>query len=86
MAADQLNRGIEIAGRVGVIGRLDDQAGLTAPAARPAVKSPDGVGLRSLEFVPEELGEELVVAVPVALAVERDEEQVRALELIEDPI
>ena len=86
MAADQLNRGIDIAGGVGVIGRLDDQAGLAAPAARPAVKSPDRVGLRLLEFVPEEFGEELVVAIPVAFAVERDEEQVRALELIEDPV
>ena len=37
-------------------------------------------------LVPEEFGEKRVVAVPVALPVKRDEQQVRALELIKDPV
>ena len=86
MAAHEVDRCIDIAGRVGVIGRLDDQAGLAAPAARTPVKRRNVVGLRPLELVPEELREELVVAVPVALRIERDEKQVRALELIKDPV
>src|SRR3954469_595517 len=42
------------------------------------------VGLAALEFVEQELGEELMVAVPLALLVQRNHEQVGAGELAQE--
>jgi hypothetical protein len=50
------------------------------------VQSGNGAGFGPLELVPEEFGEKRVVAVPVPLGVKRDEQQVRALELIQDTV
>jgi hypothetical protein len=67
-----------------VVRRLDDQAGLPVPTARAIVEKWHDVGLRSRQLVLEKVREERVVAVPLALRVERDQKQVRALELLED--
>ena len=50
---------------------FDDQAGLPIPAARAAVEQRRRVRVGSLELVPQQVGKEMVVAVPVAFAVER---------------
>ena len=51
------------------------------PVARPAVQLGDPVGLLVEQPGPEDVAEEVVVAVPGAAVVERDEEQVRPVEL-----
>ena len=43
------------------------------------MKSAHRVGLQPFELVPQQLGEQVVVAVPLTPTVERDEEEVRAL-------
>jgi hypothetical protein len=84
VAPHQLHCRINVAGGGGVICCLDDQAGLVVPAARAAVEKWNDVGFRPRQLVLEELREEWVVAVPLALRVERNQEQVRALEPLED--
>ena len=44
----------------------------------------DQLGLPPLEFRPQQFPEQVVVAVPLAAAVERDHQQVPALHLFED--
>ena len=53
------------------------------PGHRTTVERRHHLGLASLELVPEELAEEVVVAVPLAPAVERHHEAVCALERLE---
>jgi hypothetical protein len=57
--------------------RVRDQSLLEVPLGRPAVQFG---GVAPTELQAQEVGEEVVVAVPLALAVERDEEEVRALD------
>ncbi len=51
------------------------------PGAGPPVQVGDGVRRQALELADEQAAEQVVVAEPAPLAVERDHEQVRALEL-----
>ena len=59
---------------------LGPVAVVLVPVARPTVEDRDAVGLLVLEARPEHVGEELVIAIPLAAVVERDQEQVCAIE------
>lgn len=50
------------------------------PGAGPKVKLGDDVGLLVEEVRLQDVAEEVVIAVPVATVVQRDEEQVRSLQ------
>jgi hypothetical protein len=60
--------------------RAIDLPSALIPGARARVQVGDELGLRSLELLVQQLGEQVVVAVPAAGAIERDKEQVRALD------
>jgi hypothetical protein len=78
---DQLDGGVHVAGRGRVVGRVDDQTSVPIPGARAAVETGESVRRGRLELVLEELTEEVVIAVPLAPGVERDEQQVRVLQV-----
>ena len=63
----------------------DGRAVIAVPGGRPAVQRADARGLGERQLLPEQLREQVVVAVPDALAVERDEEEVGRLHLAQDP-
>ena len=63
--------------------RLGAVAGRLVPGAGPSVELVDPLGLLVEQPRPEHVGEEVVVAVPEAAIVERDEEQVRPVEPLE---
>ena len=68
--------------RVGrVVERLLDQPVLVAPRGRPLADPAGGGRVDRGELQLEQLAEEMVVAVPLAVRVERDEEAVAALQL-----
>ena len=64
-----------------MMNRLGCRAELAVPGARPPVQHLNMLGLGEPELVAQELAKEMVVAVPLALRVEGDKEEVRALEL-----
>ena len=63
--------------------RLGDQVVLGEPVRRPPVQPRHPVGVVALETAAQVLGEQVVVAEPLALVVERAQEQVAAFELLE---
>jgi hypothetical protein len=60
-----------------------EHAVVGVPLAGSAVQGEGAAGVLTQESSPERLREQVVVAVPGALIVERDDEQVAALELLE---
>jgi hypothetical protein len=82
---DQLDRRVVVAGgdRVpdGVVGVSLGQE----PPGRPSVQRRDRLGPGAFELQPQQLAEEVVVAVPLASIVQRHEEEVRALYLLKHP-
>ena len=54
---------------------------VAVPCARPSVQHPRTLGVGDRELVSQQLPEQVVVAVPLPLGVEGDEEEVRPLEL-----
>ena len=79
----------ELGGALDVVAghRVGDRLGRVAvrlvPVARPPMQLVDPVGLLVEQPCPQHVGEQVVVAVPEAAIVERDEEQVRPIELLE---
>ena len=65
-------------GRYCVLDGLVGRAVITMPGVGAAVQRRGQARLAPLEFHPQQLGEDRVKAVPPALVVERDEEQVAA--------
>ena len=53
---------------------------LLEPLARPPMEFGHPIGLRLLQVRPENFGEEVVIAIPPALIIERDDEEVAALQ------
>ena len=80
---EQAREDVHLSGRVRVRDRLLRQVVGDAPGHRPAVERSDRVRFAALELGAQQLAEEMVIAVPLALAVERDHEAVRALEPLE---
>ncbi len=68
----------EIAARVRVRERLLGVSVLFAPVCCPLQVDGEQLGMATLELGSEEFAEEVVVAVPLAAIVERDDERVRA--------
>src|SRR5262245_31927537 len=74
---------VEVAGGASVLDRgLEISVGLV-PSRRAPVEEGDELRLALGELTPEDVAEEPVVAIPDTLAVERDEEEIRALDLLE---
>ena len=82
----------EIPGQSGILGghgvrkRIGQQAGRGVPAGRGAVQGADPVGFQRAQAGPERLGEQVMVAIPASFAVERDDEQVLPLQVVEQPL
>lgn len=81
MARHELDRGVDVAGRGRVFGRIDNQACVAIPGAGPSVQNRHHVSIGRGELVLQQLAEQLVVAVPLALRVERHEQRVRTFQL-----
>ena len=80
---DQAGDGVRLARRVPVDDRRLGQVVVDAPRHRPPVQRAHDLGLAALELVPQQLAEQVVVAIPLAPPVERDQEAVGALERLE---
>ena len=80
---DQLGGPLEVMAGHGVGDRLGLIARRLVPGAGPPVQLVDPLGLFVGHSRPEHVGEEVVVAVPEAAIVERDEEEVRPIEPLE---
>ena len=74
---------VEVPAGQRVADRLGALAVLLVPVARPPVQVGHLVGLLVEQAGPQHVGEQVVVAVPLAAVVERDEEQVAAVERLE---
>ena len=75
-ALDQPGHPIGVLGRLGVVdGQLRQPVGL-APGRRPSLELLDQVGLAPLELRAEQVAEQMVVLVPLAMPVQRDTEAV----------
>ena len=80
---DHAGDGVGLARRVPVDDRLFGQAVGDAPVHRPAVECGYHMRLAALELVAQQLAEQVVVPIPLALPVERHHEAVRARERLE---
>ena len=76
---------VEVPGRQGVSDGRVDQVVLLAPGAGAPVQQRHEVGLLGQQARPQHVGEQLVVAVPLATVVERHEEEVGAVEVVQHP-
>ena len=72
--------------RLGVADRIHDVAVLLEPRGRGSMQLGDGARVGPAQLQPQQVGEELVVAEPRAVGVERDDECVLLLERVEDPL
>src|SRR5215217_1472659 len=61
--------------------RLRDQAALTQPDRRPPVGGCRSRWIGAEQLVPQQLTEQLVVAIPLSPVVQRDQERVRPLDV-----
>jgi hypothetical protein len=80
---NQVGRALKVLGAQRVADRLRRIAVVLVPLARPPMKLRDAVGLLVRQARPKNVGEELVVAIPAAAEVERDQEQVAAIERLQ---
>ena len=85
MPGDQGRRLGERSGRAGVADGLVEVAGLLMPGGGPLVQGRHQPRLGGGELQAEQLGEQVVVAIPVAAVVERHQEQVGAFQLLQQP-
>ena len=81
LPGDEPDRCVDLAGGEGVADGRVRLSLLGEPLVRALVELGDEPGLALRELGAEQIGEELVVAVPLAAVVERNQEEVRALEL-----
>ena len=84
MAHDQALGTFDVVAGCGVAEGLEVEAVVLVPQARPGVELVhDRVGLGLSKPLAQQVAKEVVVAIPVTLAVERNDEQVRALEMLQ---
>ena len=81
----QVGGTVEVLGRERVPDRIRDEVVGGVPGAGPPVQVRHLVGVLGEQARAEDVGEQVVVAVPGALGVERDEEEVAALEVLQRP-
>ena len=80
---DELRGYLQVTGRQGVAHRVGGQAVFGKPGSSAAVEGGHSVWLGLRQVAAQELGKEVVVAVPVPLLVERDDEEVGLFQLLE---
>ncbi len=80
---DQVRRALEVPGGQRVADRLGRLAVALVPGARPPVQVGHVAGLLVREVRLQDVGEEVVVAIPLAVVVERDHEQVGPLQRLQ---
>ena len=78
---DQRSRVSKVPGRAPVVDGLLDVAGLPVPGRGPPMQARHQPGLVVGQLQAQQLGEQLVVAVPLAMVVQRYQEQVGTLQL-----
>jgi hypothetical protein len=81
---DQSRRPRPVPRPQGMVDRLIDQPVLLAPFGGPPVQLRDPTGLGLLQPGTQQIGEQVMEAVPAALLVQRDQEQVGALDPLQD--
>ena len=81
---DQLRSSLNVVARERVSDRFVRVTVAGVPVARPAVQFCHPVGLLVEKSRPDDIAEEMVVPIPGAAVVERNEEQVRSIQLVED--
>ena len=86
MGRDQLDRVAEVAGRRRVLDRLVDRVGLAIPSRRAAVKLGSEPRTGARQLMAQQFGEQVVIAVPLALGIQRDDERVVPLQSSEQPL
>src|SRR5215203_1145679 len=84
MTRDQQPDTLVVSGRDGLPDRLLKVARTFQPHALPFAQGGHQVGLAAPELVEQQLGEEMVVAVPLSLLVQRNHEQVGVGELAQE--
>src|SRR4051812_16121937 len=81
LAGDEVRGRVDLSGGEGVADSRVRLSLLGEPLVRALVEPGDKPGVALRELGTKQVGEELVVAVPAATVVERNQEEVRALEL-----
>jgi hypothetical protein len=71
----------EVTGGAGVTDRLIDLAGRLVPGRGPPMQHRDQGRLAGAKLQPQQVGEQLMVAIPLAAVVQRHHKQVRRLQL-----
>src|SRR5215212_10101602 len=84
MACDQHSDTLVVGGRDRLPDRSLDVALILQPLTGPSSQGRLQIGLAALELVEKQLGEEVVVAVPLSVLVQRDHKQVGAGELAQE--
>src|SRR5215212_5800683 len=85
MARDQQSHALEVCGLEGLPDRPLEVASTLQPRARPSAQRRHEIGPAAPELVEQQLGEEMMVTVPLALLVQGYHEQVGAGELAQEP-
>ena len=80
---DKAGDGIHLTRGVPVLDRRFGQVVRDAPVHRPAVECGHAIRLAALQLVAQQLAEQVVVAIPLALPVERHDEAVPVLQRLE---
>ena len=75
MDEDQVARTVAVPGGHCVAHRGIGLTAFLEPVARPLVQGPESTGIAALELLAQQLGEELVVLVPMPFGIERDDEE-----------
>jgi hypothetical protein len=81
---DEPGHPVIVSGRLGVADRLLRHGVRLEPGRRPEVEIGDQTWLLALKFGPQEIPEQVMVAVPLTAAVEREYQQVPGFHLLED--
>ena len=81
----QVGGAVEVLGGERVPDGVRDEVVRGVPGAGPLVQTRHLVGVLGEQACAQDVGEQVVVAVPGALVVERDEEEVAALEVLQHP-
>ena len=81
---DEVGRKVDVAGRERVADRGFEVSGLLVPAAGPPMQHRHVLGALGEEPGEQHVGEQVVVAVPAALVIERNEEQVASFQRLEE--
>jgi hypothetical protein len=83
VSGDQLARVVHVARGNRVMDSIRGEAGFEQPLRRPAVQLREQARVVGLDLVREKIAEQVMVAVPLPLGIQRDQKEVGALDLPE---